>query len=1132
MARIYDNLETRFTEGLQGIITNVGVKRVDFCVGYFNLRGWDLTVNEVDQLPGDYVYEQNDRKFRTCRLLIGMHRPDEDLIRSLYGKKILPDAEYVAKCKTAIARDFKKQLLIGLPQKKDEWTLRRLSAQMKEDKVCVKLYLREPLHAKLYLAYRPDDNFNPIQAIMGSSNLTYSGLTRQGELNAEFGDSDSAQKLAGWFDDRWNDKFCIDITQELIDAIDNSWAGENDIPPYYIYLKTVYHLSQEARSGIKEFTLPPEFRNALFDFQQNAVKIAAKHLNNDKRNGAMIGDVVGLGKTITACAIAKIYEMTFASSTLIICPANLQDMWAKYKQKYDLKADIVSMQKPIDVENTWNYRLIIVDESHNLRNSSGKRYHNIQDLIHKLDCKTLLLTATPYNKDFSDLASQLKLFLSEDQDLGIRPEAYIQSLGGEREFQRKHSDIYIRSIKAFEQSDKADDWSELMKLFLVRRTRTFIKENFAKTDAENGRKYLQFPDGSKSYFPDRIPKAIKFKTKDGDQYSRLYSDEMVALMEELMLPRYGLIKYLNEAKAEEASPIEKRLIENLSKAGQRMMGFCKSTFFKRMDSSGFAFLLTLKRHILRNAIFLYAIDNKLRLPIGDENTLPDDFMEDEDTNGVFGFIDHIDEGEEDGNSKGTELFIPTDMTYYEQKAKTHYELLMQKNNVSWLDSKYFKRTLKQYLNKDCQTIIKMIQLCGQWKAREDQKLKELQKLITQTYPQEKIVLFTQYSDTAKYLCRQLRQQGIEHIDIATGDSQNTTSIVEHFSPISNERSYPEEEQSRILIATDVLSEGQNLQDAHIIINYDLPWAIIRLIQRAGRVDRIGQQSDHIDCYSFFPADGVEKVIKLRKRLNARINEAANVVGSDEVFFEGNEQNLRDMYNEKSGSLDDVDDNDVDLASQAYQIWKNATDANPDLKRIIPHLSNMINATKQTTDRLNDGVITYAQTRSGFDVLAWYNGKGEMVSQSQKRILQAMACSAEEPNVEPDEQHYDLVKKAIENIGDESSHVGGILGSRFSTRYKIVQILEKYYEKPLDIFFSEENKLELKYAINDIYNYPLTENTKFNLGRMMRQHNVSNDDLVEYVLDMRKNNQLCIIDEDTSSTKEPKIICSMGLRFKE
>ena len=331
MALIYDNIDLKFTEGLNGIISNIGVKRVDFCVGYFNLRGWDLIVNQIDNIPGDYVYENDKRIFRYCRLLIGMHRPDEDLIRLLYSnKEETPDSNYVLQCKMQIARDFKRQLLLGLPTKKDEWTLRRLSAQLKEGKVCVKLYLKELLHAKLYLAHRPEDHFNKIQAIMGSSNLTYSGLTKQGELNAEFADSDSAQKLAQWFDNRWEDRFCLDITDELIKIIDESWAGQDDIPPYYIYLKTAYHLSQDARNGINEFTLSPEFKRELFDFQQTAVKIAAKNLNNDKRNGAMIGDVVGLGKTITACAIAKIYELTFASSTLIICPANLQDMWRKY----------------------------------------------------------------------------------------------------------------------------------------------------------------------------------------------------------------------------------------------------------------------------------------------------------------------------------------------------------------------------------------------------------------------------------------------------------------------------------------------------------------------------------------------------------------------------------------------------------------------------------------------------------------------------------------------------------------------------------------------------------------------------------------------------------------------------------
>ena len=1127
MARIYDNIEVKFTEGLQGIISNVGVKRIDFCVGYFNLRGWNLVVNQVDELLGDYVYENDERKLRICRLLIGMHKPNEELIRSLYLKKEnVPDADYAMQCKLEIARDFRNQLLLGVPTNKDEWTLRRLSSQMKEGKVCVKLYLREPLHAKLYLAYRPQDNFNKIQAIMGSSNLTYAGLTKQGELNAEFADSDSAEKLANWFDDRWNDRFCLDITEELIKIIDESWAGEKEIPPYYIYLKTAYHLSQDARNGIKEFTLSPEFKRELFDFQQTAVKIAAKNLNNDKRNGAMIGDVVGLGKTITACAIAKIYEMTFASSTLIICPANLQDMWKKYVTKYDLKADIMSMAKPIDVDSARYYRLIIVDESHNLRNSSGKRYQNIRALIEHQDSKVLLLTATPYNKDFSDLSNQLRLFISEDQDLGIRPEEYIRSLGGEREFQRKHSDIHMRSIKAFEKSTYADDWNELMKLFLVRRTRTFIKENYAKVDDETGRRYLQFNDGSKSYFPERLPRAVKFKTEQGDQYSRLYSEEMIALMEELKLPRYGLIHFYDEAKATNIQLHEKLIVENLSRAGQRMMGFCKSTFFKRIDSSGFAFLLTVYRHILRNAVFIYAIENKLPLPISDENSLPEEYIEDEDINeSIFG--DALDS--ERVIQEEQLISFPKDMDVYMRKAKEYYDIITVKNNCSWIDSKYFKRTLKQQLRKDCDVLLRMITLCGDWNPTTDQKLNELEELLNVKHKGDKIIVFTQFSDTANYIFKQLKRRGFTHIACATGDSKNPTDLVEHFSPKSNDKNYAIDEQYRILIATDVLSEGQNLQDSHVITNFDLPWAIIRLIQRAGRVDRIGQEAEQIYCYSFFPADGVEEIINLRGRLNDRINENANIVGSDEIFFEGNEQNLRDMFNEKSGSLDDDDDGDVDLSSQAYQIWKNATDANPRLKEIIPSLSNVIYATKAIEDVMHNGVITYAKTHNDFDVLTWLDANGNIISQSQKRILNAMACSANTANVEPHDNHHELVASAIETINNETTSIGGILGNRFSTRYRTINLLEHFYQNPTTLFFSQENKDLLKLAIDDIYNYPLLESAKFTLGRLLRNGN--SDEIVECVLEMRKNFSLCRIDEDKGKHKEPSIICSMGLKYQ-
>lgn len=1124
MARIYDNIESKFAEGLQGIVTNVGVKRVDFCVGYFNLRGWGLVVDQVDMLTGDYVYEGDKRLFRKCRLLIGMHRPAEELIRQLYTEQPLPDANYVSQCRLEVARNFRRQLQLGIPTKQDEFTLRRLSEQMKDEKVCVKLYLREPLHAKLYLAYRPDDNFNKIQAIMGSSNLTYSGLTRQGELNAEFGDSDSAEKLARWFDDRWEDKFCLDITKELIDIIDNSWAGKREIPPYYIYLKTAYHLSEEARSGIKEFTIPAEFKNALFEFQQTAVKIAARHLNNDKRGGAMIGDVVGLGKTITACAIAKMYENTFGSNTLIICPANLQDMWAKYRKQYDLKADIMSMAKPIDVDNARYYKLIIIDESHNLRNSQGMRYRNMRDLIQKQDCKVLLLTATPYNKQYKDLSSQLRLFIDDETDLGIRPEAYIRELGGERKFAEKHED-FIRSIKAFERSDCQEDWQELMKLFLIRRTRTFIKDNYAKTDPTNGRKYLEFKNGHKSYFPDRIPKAVKFKTVDGDQYSRLYSEQMIGLMENLKLPRYGLIHYLDEKKAEAASKYENDLIANLSRAGERMMGFCKSTFFKRIDSSGFSFLITLFRHILRNAVYIYAIDNKLKLPISDENTFPENFIDDADINDIF-----TNDDENDEYSSGDNLImVPNDMRIYIDKAKEYYNGLIGKNNVQWIDSKYFKRTLKQQLKKDCEQLIAMINLCDAWNPQTDQKLNELENLLSDKHKEDKVVVFTQYSDTANYVYYQLKKRGFKHIEKVTGSTKNPTDVVDRFSPISNKADVSTENELRVLIATDVLSEGQNLQDSHVIVNYDLPWAIIRLIQRAGRVDRIDQSSEQIYCYSFFPADKVENIIRLRTRLNDRINENAGIVGSDEVFFEGNEQNLRDMYNEKSGSLDeDEDDVDVDLGSQAFQIWKNATDANPDLKRIIPEIPNIAYSTKKTNSVIEDGVITYARTYNDFDVLTWYNAKGDIVSQSQKRILQAMACSISEPCLPAQENHFSLVEKAVKGIKNKNTNVGGILGSRFSTKRKVYELLNHYYEQPLNIFYTQEKKELLKFAIDQIYNYPLLENSKFILGRMMRTGN-THDDIVDTVIEMFENANLCRIDEDKIKHKDPVIICSMGLK---
>lgn len=1086
-------------------------------------------MEQIDTLPGDYVEENANQEFRVCRLLIGMHRPPEEIISRIYGsEEFICDSQYVRKQKLKIAHEFKKQIQWGSqPTLQDQETLRRLAQQLRDNKVVVKLYLRGPLHAKLYLAHRPGDKAAPIVGLMGSSNLTYAGLKGNGELNAEFAERDNCQKMANWFSDRWDDLFSIDITKELIEVIENSWASETPIPPYYIYLKTAYHLSEDARNGIKEFTLSPEFNRELFDYQQTAVKIAAKHLRNEKRRGAMIGDVVGLGKTITACAIAKIYETSFSAATLVICPANLQEMWEKYARKYDLKLDVWSMARNIDVENARAYRLIIIDESHNLRNgSNGARYKNIKQLIERQDAAVLLLSATPYNKDFADLANQLRLFLTDDHDLGIRPEAYIRQLGGERQFLQQHSETFIRSIAAFEKSPCVEDWNELMKLFLVRRTRTFIKNNYTKLDTDSGRCYLQFADGSRSYFPERKPKALKFNTQPGDQYSRLYSEQMLELMMSLSLPRYGLTTYVKEDIAKDAPPCDKQILENLSRAGKRQMGFCKSTFFKRIDSCGFAFLLTLSRHIIRNMVYIYALDNNLPLPIGDENQLPDDFLDDDDVNsGIL----HNDLATE-AISAGQLPQISTDLNTYLQRAQRHYQTIEQRNNVAFINSKYFKRTLKQHLKKDCETILEMIRLCGEWQPQNDQKLNILHNLLASTHASEKVVIFTQYSDTANYILNQLQARGLTQVAAVTGACTNPTGEVERFSPASNGNpTLPPADQLRILIATDVLSEGQNLQDSHIIVNFDLPWAIIRLIQRAGRVDRIGQKAEEILCYSFFPTDGIEQIISLRTRLNNRINENANIIGSDEIFFEGNEQNLRDMFNEKAGSLNDDDDADVDLSSQAFQIWKNATEANPQLKAIIPALENMIYSTKEAASPDMAGVVTYARTYNDFDILTWQAPDGTILSQSQKEILRAMECALDTPPIAPIPNHLNLVCEAVKKVEQETanSSTPGILGNRFSTRHRLVALLEDQIRQDASLFLPNEDRNEIKLALDDLYNYPLLESAKITLGQMLRS-NQDCDDIVRSVINLRRDDSFCRIPSGENASRTPAILCSLGM----
>ncbi|MBC8457160.1 MAG: SWF/SNF helicase family protein, partial [Deltaproteobacteria bacterium] len=453
-----------------------------------------------------------------------------------------------------------------------------------------------------------------------------------------------------------------------------------------------------------------------------------------------------------------------------------------------------------------------------------------------------------------------------------------------------------------------------------------------------------------------------------------------------------------------------------------------------------------------------------------------------------------------------------------------------KNRFGWLRPELFDKALAKDLQRDGNDLLTILKNCGDWDSTKDSKLEALHKLMDKEHPNEKVIVFTQFADTVRYLEKHLKLKDISRLSGVTGDSPDPTALAWRFSPESNEkrgRVRPDDEL-RVLVATDVLSEGQNLQDCFIVVNYDLPWAIIRLVQRAGRVDRIGQKAENILCYSFLPAEGVERIIRLRSRVRVRLQENAEVVGTDEAFFEDdrNDQAVLDIYNEKAGILDGDADTEVDLASYAYQIWKNATETDPKLNKIIPQMPPVVYSSQEHKPSENkpEGVLVYMRTGEGNDALAWLNKEGKNITESQFDILKAAECKPDTAPVQRHENHHELVKKGVELIVEEEKSVGGQLGRPSGARFRTYERLKDYAQKVEGTLFESK---ELLRAIDDIYRHPLRQAAIDTLNRQLRS-GISDETLAQLVIALRDEDRLCMIHEEDGEVREPKIICSLGL----
>jgi len=272
---------------------------------------------------------------------------------------------------------------------------------------------------------------------------------------------------------------------------------------------------------------------------------------------------------------------------------------------------------------------------------------------------------------------------------------------------------------------------------------------------------------------------------------------------------------------------------------------------------------------------------------------------------------------------------------------------------------------------------------------------------------------------------------------------------------------------------------------------------------------------------------VENLIHLRARVRQRLHENAEVVGTDEAFFEDEreKQKLVDLYNEKAGILDGDAETEVDLASYAYQIWKNALDRFPDLQKTIPELPPVVYSTRphEATATKPHGVLVYLRTADGNDALAWVDKDGNNVTESQFEILKAAECSPDTPAMARQENHHELVKKGVEVAAVEAKSVGGQLGRPSGARFRTYERLKRYADHIKDTLFDTP---QLAKTIEEIYRYPLRQSAIDTLNRQLRT-GITDEKLSELVMALRDDDRLCIVHEE-EQTQEPQIICSLGL----
>ena len=735
------------------------------------------------------------------------------------------------------------------------------------------------------VAYMPINGFTTVDLGCERGNNSYNMVNR---IEAPF-----ATQYIQLFDTLWNDKAKMqDVTDVVVENISSVY---NENSPEFIYFITLYHVFSEFLDDISEDVLPNEatgFKQSkiwsmLYDFQRDAVLAIINKL--EKYNGCILADSVGLGKTFTALAVIKYYENR-NKSVLVLCPKKLAANWNTYRDNYvnnpiavdRLNYDVLfhtdlsrnggtSNGLDLDRLNWGNYDLIVIDESHNFRNGEGgagthksdgeNRYQVLMRKVIRAGVKTkvLMLSATPVNNRFYDLRNQLALAYEGDADVMDQRLNTTKSI----------DEIFRQAQRAF------NAWSELKP---EQRTtdallRTLDFDFFEVLDSvtiARSRKHIErYYDTSEiGKFPERL-KSISLRPNLTDLNQAIDYNQIYELLSSLTLCIYTPSDYIFPSKLDKYMDRGKA---NLTMQGrefgiQRLMSI---NLLKRLESSVFSFNLTLKR--------IWQL--------------------------IHTTIEGIDHYEKYGNADIT-MYEAGESDFDMEDSNTDFFSVGKKTKIDLEDMDY--KSWRKALQQDADNLELLILMVADITPEHDTKLQTLFRLLDDkmAHPinpgNKKVIIFTAFSDTAGYLYEHVSEYmknrygldtavitgAIDGKTTAKGLKPTLNNVLTCFSPISKDKAVllpNNPTEIDVLIATDCISEGQNLQDCDYLINYDIHWNPVRIIQRFGRIDRIGSRNAYIQLVNFWPNMTLDDYINLKSRVETRMKiTVMTATGDDDLI---------------------------------------------------------------------------------------------------------------------------------------------------------------------------------------------------------------------------------------------------------